>query len=110
MHWLTEEPDPVADQLAKAQEAVVRQAATGYLTQHGLRILATNWRSRDGAVDVIAADGRVLVICDIRQRTGRGRGRGPLSRTRGRRLRVLGVRWMTEHAALFEQIGSTSSS
>jgi hypothetical protein len=53
MQWLTEEPDPVADLLSKAKEAVVRQTATGYLTQHGLRILATNWRCRDGAADVI---------------------------------------------------------
>jgi Holliday junction resolvase-like predicted endonuclease len=73
MQWLTEEPDPIADLLSKAREAVIRQTATGYLTQHGLRILATDWRCRDGIADVIAADGHVLVICEIRQRTGRGR-------------------------------------
>jgi putative endonuclease len=104
MHWPTEQPDPVTDLLAKAQDTVIRQAATGYLSQHGLRILATGWRCRDGVADVIAADGRVLVICDIRLRTGPGRGPLPITRTQARRLRVLGVRWMTAHGALFHEI------
>jgi putative endonuclease len=105
MEWLTTEPDPVAELLARARDAVVRQAAAGYLTRCGLRILAQDWRCSEGTIDVLAAEGRVLVICDIRVRTSHGRFPAALiTRARTRQLRGLGVRWLTAHGVLFHEI------
>jgi putative endonuclease len=45
-------------------------AAAAYLARHGLAILARNYRTRLGEVDVIAREGEVLVFVEVRLRSG----------------------------------------
>lgn len=43
--------------------------AVDYLTERGLVVLSRNWRCRDGELDVVATDGRALVVCEVKTRT-----------------------------------------
>lgn len=38
------------------------------LIEAGMRILDRNWRCRDGEIDIVAADGDALVVCEVKTR------------------------------------------
>ena len=46
-------------------------AAAEFLVAHGYRILARNYRTPSGEADLIAMDGRTLVIVEVKRRDGR---------------------------------------
>jgi hypothetical protein len=48
--------------------------AARQLQAAGLTILARNWRCREGEVDIVALDGDVLVMCEVKTRRGVGFG------------------------------------
>ena len=50
--------------------------AARYLMRRGLRVLERNWRCPTGELDIIARDGDVLVIVEVRSASGRFAG-GP---------------------------------
>ena len=82
------------------------QAAVEYLEQAGLRILDRNWRCAEGEIDIVAAEGRVLVICEVKTRSGTGYG-SPLeaiTRSKRARLRRLAIRWLVAHGVLFDEV------
>jgi putative endonuclease len=45
------------------------ELAATYLTDRGLVVLSRNWRCRDGELDVVATDGRSLIVCEVKTRT-----------------------------------------
>jgi putative endonuclease len=45
-------------------------AAVAFLKEHGFRILARDWRSRLGQIDIVAEDGEVLVLVEVKARRG----------------------------------------
>src|SRR5947209_8638770 len=47
-------------------------AAAAYLMQHGYRVLARNFRTRAGELDIVAADARCLVFCEVKTRVACG--------------------------------------
>ena len=58
------------------------------LSEAGMRILERNWRCREGEIDIVAADGDALVVCEVKtRRAGRLRtphgGRPPRPRPPG---------------------------
>lgn len=63
--------------------------AAGYLEAAGMRVLARNWRYSGpelrGELDLVARDGRCLVICEVKARRGMGAG-GPLAAITPRKL------------------------
>lgn len=76
-------------------------AAVALLIEQGLQIVDRNWRCREGELDVVAWDprGRVLVVCEVKCRTGLGYG-DPLeaiTAAKLRRLRRLAGLWLAEH-------------
>ena len=82
------------------------QAAVEYLKGCGFRILDRNWRCAGGELDIVAADRRVLVVCEVKTRSGTGYGT-PLEavgRAKQQRLRRLAVAWLNAHGIRFEQI------
>ena len=82
------------------------QAAADYLTSCGLRILDRNWRSAAGEIDIVAVERRVLVVCEVKSRTGTSYG-SPLeavSRAKLGRLRKLAVQWLNAHGVRFDQV------
>ena len=82
------------------------QLAAEYLQQAGIRILDRNWRCADGELDIVAAERRVLVACEVKTRSGVTFG-SPLeaiSRRKQARLRRLAVSWIQAHGVLFDEV------
>jgi len=50
--------------------AAAEQAACDYLAAQGYAILDRNWRCRNGEIDIVAELGRLLVIVEVRSRSG----------------------------------------
>ena len=82
------------------------RVAARHLLDAGMTIVATNWRCADGEIDIVAVDRRVLVVCEVKTRTGDRYG-APLesiSHSKLRRLRRLAIRWVVAHGVLFDEI------
>jgi putative endonuclease len=82
------------------------QAAVQYLERAGFRILDRNWRCAEGEIDIVAAERRVLVICEVKTRSD-GRYGSPLeaiTRAKRSRLRRLAIRWLVAHGVLFDEV------
>ena len=75
------------------------QLAAEHLSQQGFAILARNWRCEQGEIDIVAREGRALVVCEVKTRRGLGYG-SPLESVTYRKLstlRRLVGRWLQEH-------------
>lgn len=48
--------------------------AVGFLEKQGLKIVARNHRNKIGEIDIIAKDGDIFVIVEVKAKTGEGRG------------------------------------
>ncbi|QCH24734.1 YraN family protein [Mycobacteroides salmoniphilum] len=70
--------------------------AADYLRGDGFTILDRNWRCRYGELDIVAADGEVLVFVEVKTRTGRAFGTPAeaVTHTKLRRLRRLAGIWL----------------
>ena len=82
------------------------QLAAEYLQRAGYRILDRNWRCADGEIDIVAAERRTLVICEVKTRSGTQYGTPieAISRQKRNRLRRLAVRWVIAHGLLFDEV------
>jgi putative endonuclease len=82
------------------------QLAAEHLRRAGFRILDTNWRCADGELDIVAAERRVLVVCEVKTRsdTRYGTPLEAISRQKRNRLRRLAVRWVIAHGLLFDEV------
>ena len=82
------------------------QLAAEYLQRAGLRILDRNWRCAEGEIDIVAADHRVLVVCEVKTRSGTRYGTPleAITRQKRMRLRRLAVRWVVAHGLLFDEV------
>ena len=73
------------------------------LRRRGWSILARNWRIRLGEIDLIARDGRTVVIVEVKS-SRPGRGAGPVNpalavdRRKQQRLRRLATAWLTSYS------------
>jgi putative endonuclease len=90
------------DELGRAGE----QVAAEYLERAGLRILDRNWRCADGEIDIVAAERRVLVVCEVKTRSGTtfGTPLEAVSRHKLARLRRLAAQWLVAHGVLFDEV------
>lgn len=73
--------------------------AADYLTGRGFRVLARNWRSRHGELDLVARDRGALVAVEVKTHSGTGYG-SPLEAITARkaaRLRRLLLDWLRAH-------------
>jgi putative endonuclease len=90
------------DELGRAGE----QVAAEYLERAGLRILDRNWRCADGEIDIVAAERRVLVVCEVKTRSDArfGTPLEAISRNKRTRLRRLAAQWLAAHGVLFDEV------
>ena len=74
--------------------------AVAWLERRGMRVHARNWRCRQGEIDIVARDGRWLVVVEVRARRGRSYGTPEESVTgdKRRRLVTLGSRCVQDLA------------
>jgi putative endonuclease len=100
-HALSRDPRHVVGRLGE-------DIAAAHLACLGFAILARNARTRHGEIDLIAFDGRTLVVVEVKTRRASARaarrggspGAGPLEGLRPRqraRLRRLTAAWLAEH-------------
>jgi putative endonuclease len=82
------------------------QLAVEYLERSGLRVLDRNWRSADGEIDIVAAERQVLVVCEVKTRSGTrfGTPLEAITRTKHARLRRLAAQWLVAHGVLFDEV------
>ncbi|MEJ2860565.1 YraN family protein [Actinomycetospora flava] len=78
------------------------ELAAEHLAARGLTVLDRNWRCRDGELDLLAVDGDVLVVAEVKTRSGTGFGlpAEAVTWSKAARIRRLAQRWLAErHAA-----------
>jgi putative endonuclease len=74
------------------------EAAARYLTAAGWQILDRNWRCGQGEIDIVARDGRDLVVCEVKTRSSTAFGTPveAVSLVKLARLRRLAQAWLAE--------------
>lgn len=71
-------------ELGAAGEALVAD----WYRAHGYEVVETNWRCRQGELDLIVRKGRVLVFCEVKTRTTDAFGTPAEAVTREKRDRI----------------------
>jgi len=76
--------------------------ARDFLANNGYTILDTNYRCREGEVDIIATHGETLVFIEVRTKTGRlyGTPEESITPTKAEHLRSVALRYGLEHENL----------
>lgn len=90
------------DALGRYGEAIAARC----LTDSGHRVIETNWRCGRGEIDIIAADGRTLVICEVKTRSSMAFGHPAeaIDQAKSQRLRLLASQWLAEHPGGWDAI------
>ena len=73
---------------AQQSGAGAEDAAERLLTRHGLEILARNYRTRFGEIDLVAREGATLVFVEVRLRSGARFGGAAASVTASKQRRI----------------------
>ena len=83
----------------QALGAYGENVAARHLAQEGLVVLERNWRCEAGEIDLVARDGDVLVVCEVKTRTGPegGTPHEAVTEEKLERLRRLGTLWADAH-------------
>jgi putative endonuclease len=76
-------------ELGKRGEAI----ALRHLETKGYRILEHNWHTSGGELDLVAQDGDVIVIVEVKTRSGRSYGLPEEAMTQTKRRRLLRAAW-----------------
>lgn len=88
--------------------ALGEQLAAEYLQKLGLRVLARNWRSRYGELDIVAADEarRAVIFVEVKTRTGEQFGGVAQAVTvaKVRRLRRLAGLWLSAQSGSWASV------
>jgi putative endonuclease len=80
---------PRADERGTAAGARAEALAATFLEARGLAIVARNYRTRRGEIDLIARDRGTLVFVEVRQRRSAAFGGAAASITAGKRTRLI---------------------
>ena len=83
----------------QALGAYGERVAEAHLVASGMQVLDRNWRCSEGELDLVLLDADVLVVCEVKTRTGEG-GAGPheaITPAKLERLERLAERWQVEH-------------
>jgi putative endonuclease len=82
------------------------QAVAEWLEQQGYRLLARNWRRREGELDLVAMEGTTLVFIEVKTRRSESFGapEESVDERKQRQLALLAQRYLDENATLaFDQ-------
>jgi putative endonuclease len=83
----------------RALGAYGESLAERHLVAAGMVVLDRNWRCDEGEIDLVLREGDVLVVCEVKTRTGVAFGtpHEAVSDTKLARLQRLGWRWADAH-------------
>lgn len=82
------------------------RVAARHLGQTGWTILDRNWRCADGEIDIVATDGAVLIICEVKTRSTDAFG-DPCEAVdwrKARRIRQLATQWLAANENFWAEI------
>jgi putative endonuclease len=80
--------------------------AAAHYRAHGYAVLQRNWRCEGGEIDMVCARGTLLVICEVKARTGSAHGH-PLEAVtlaKQRRLRKLATRYLHQQGNRWAEV------
>jgi len=83
------ESPPPSDPDRRGLGLAGEERAARHLTDRGLDVVLRNWRCRMGELDLVALDGSVLVIVEVRQRRRADYGGAAASITHAKRRRII---------------------
>jgi putative endonuclease len=74
------------------------EIASQYLEAKGYRILARNWRTQEGEVDLVAQDGETVVFVEVKTRTSKDFGwpEESITATKRRRLQRSALAYLSD--------------
>lgn len=86
----------------RAKDAVGRygeDVAEAHVRNRGWDVLDRNWRTRDGELDLVALDGRELVVVEVKTRrsTAYGHPAEAVTARKLARVRRLAAQWLVAH-------------
>jgi putative endonuclease len=81
-------------------------AAARWYRRTGHRILARNWRCREGELDLVVAKGGDVVFVEVKARTDErfGTGAEAVDHRKRRRLRVVAGRWLAQADEVYGEV------
>lgn len=70
--------------------------AAAWYVANGYEVIDRNWRCRHGELDLVLRNGRQVVFCEVKARTGVGFGLPgeAITRDKKQRIRFLAARWL----------------
>ncbi|MCP5026477.1 MAG: YraN family protein [Actinomycetia bacterium] len=79
--------------------AAGEERAAQWYRDRGCRVLAQNWRCRAGELDLILADGAVVVFCEVKTRSSDrfGSALEAVTPAKQQRIRRLAAQWLSAH-------------
>ena len=89
--------------LRRSKGSLGEHIAERHLVRHGYEIVERNFRTRYGELDLIAADARCIVFCEVKTRVDGGRS-GPalaleaIGPRKRRRVRAMARQWLTDRS------------
>jgi putative endonuclease len=92
-----------SDRPVRRKDALGRygeRVAAEHLVAVGFVVLEKNWRCAQGEIDIVARDGDVLVVCEVKTRSSLSHGTPfeAVTRRKLHRLERLGIAWMQARA------------
>ena len=80
----------------KAHGAFGEELVARWYEREGYEVLARNWRSRTGELDLVLGRGRLVVFCEVKARstTAYGSPFEAVGVTKQARIRKLGMEWL----------------
>ena len=76
---------------------VGEQLAAQHFERLGYRVVARNYRTRFGELDLVVTDGYVIVFCEVKtRRAGSGEPWDTLGEAKRRQVRSMGATWLAE--------------
>jgi putative endonuclease len=74
--------------------------AAAHLVEKGLVVLDRNWRCSAGEIDIVAADGNTVVVCEVKTRSSCrfGTPMEAITAQKAARLHRLGWMWVKHHS------------
>ena len=72
--------------------------AAAWYEANGYEVIDRNWRCRHGELDLVLRNGRQVVFCEVKARTGVGFGTPAeaITRDKKQRIRFLAARWLED--------------
>jgi putative endonuclease len=86
--------------MARADGVRAEALAADFLARRGLTIVARNYRTRHGEIDLVARDGETLVFVEVRMRSRKDYGGAAASVTAAKR-----ERWIAASLGYLAQLG-----